>query len=150
MTSIQQQLYSALVAAVGGVTWYGSEDNTDRMEPPPISNPPTPYGYVRLTDVFVNVPGDLRQMVQIRVGDKEGRKYSRINPILIRCEVVFARNPTKKFIDTTTGEMIYYPEPAGIAPGTDDLDRPGHVLRVLDVMFRRQVIPAAIASSINH
>lgn len=150
MTSIQQQLYSALVAAVTGVTWYGSEDDTDKMGAPSVSNPPTPYGYVRVMDSFPASPGDMRQMIQIKVGDVEGRQYSRINPILVKCEVEFARNPTKQFIDAATGEFLYYPEPAGWTPGSDDLDRPGHVFKIAEFMFRKEIIPAVIAQTIDY
>lgn len=150
MTSIQQQLYATLVAAVTGVTWYGSEDNTDKMGAPPVSNPPTPYGYVRITDSFSASPGDIRQTIQIRVGDSEGRQYSRINSILVKCEVVFARNPTTQFIDDVTGEVLYFPEPAGWTAGIDDLDRPGHVLKIAEFLFRKEIIPAVIAQIINH
>lgn len=150
MTSMQQLLYNAVAAVVTGVNWYGTEANDERMGPPPTRNPPTPYGYVRITDSFVAVPGDIRQMVQFRIGDSEGRQYSRINPQLVLCEVVFARNPAKQFKCQETGEILYFPEPAGWTPGQDDIDRPGYVIRTMEVMFRRQIIGAAIASSINY
>lgn len=150
MTSIKQQLYSTLVSSVTGVTWYGSDDNTDKMGPPPVTNPPTPFGYLRFLDVFQAVPGDLRQMIQIRIGDNEGRQYSRINAKLLLCEVAFARNPAKQFKDTATGEVWYFPEVAGKSPEFEDIDRPGYLIRTLDVMFRIELIPAVIAQTVNY
>jgi hypothetical protein len=149
MTSIKQQFYNALVATVTGVTWYGSDDNTDKMLPPPIDNAPTPWGYLRFNDTFDAIPGDTRAMVQIRIGDSERRQYSRINAKLLLCEVLFARNPAKEYIDTDTGEVWYFPEPAGWSPESEDLDRPGTLIRVAEFMFRRRIKAAAIAATID-
>ena len=150
MTSIKQQLYTALVTTVTGVTWYGSDDNTEKMGPPPLENATFPWGYLQFSDEFLAVPGDTRAMISITIGDEERRQYSRINSKLLLCDVLFARNPTTQYIDTALGEVWYYPEPGGWTRESQDFDRPNTLSRTAEYMFRKRIKAAAIASLVNH
>lgn len=144
MTSIKQQLYNTLVATVTGVTWYGSDDNTAKMAPPP-DNAPVPWGYVRFTDEYPFRPRDQRAVVQVTIGDIERRQYSRINPALTLCDVAFASNPETAYVDTATGELWYYPECIGWSSELQDFDRPGLLVRIAEYAFRKR-IKAAMAA----
>lgn len=146
MTSIKQQLYATLVAQVTGVNWYGSDDNTSKMGPPP-AEASTPWGYLQFTDVFNFRPRDPRAVIEITIGDIERRQYTRINEILTKCDAVFAHNPETDYVDAATGELWYYPEMLSWSGELEDFDRPGILIRTADYMFRKRIKAAMVAAT---
>jgi hypothetical protein len=149
MVSIKQQLFNALKNDAGnvalGVVWYGSEDDTAYMLPPP-PQPGGLWAHVSFGDEFQALPGDTRAIVSVVVGDLENRQYARINRVLARCGVVLARRPETQYVDSDTTEMYYFPEPAGLGPETEDPDRPGYLQRFGEWQFRKVIGAAAVVS----
>jgi hypothetical protein len=153
MTSIKQQLYSLLADDVDGLpaldfTVYGSDDGSATDGPPPAEGAPTPWAYLRLGDEFAVGAFETRQIVQVRLGDTEQRGYYRINAALTRLTVLFAPSRHIEYVDGTTTEIWWRPEPAGASGETEDPDRPGTALRWAEWTFRKTV-GAAMAAAVS-
>lgn len=149
--SVKQQFYALLVdpttgLAALGFTVYGSDAGTATDGPPPVDGAPAPWAYLRLVDEFVLGVLDVRAVVQVRLGDNERHGYSRINPGLARCAVLFAPNRQVMYQDATTTEHWWQPEPFGVSGETEDPDRPGTVLRWGEWAFRKVVGAAMVAA----